>query len=394
MVALACLLKQKLLLLVNKVDLREQFMERMREHTNIADLEKATGRKLMGELYYEDGVPHTYPITVATYQLIAYEDERLRKIKDLFGLVLVDECHRAPADCLTRIIRGMNPLLHIGVSATPRRKDGYHRLLPDLIGPVRFKADVVNNCEVQIVRGAHFPVPNNMNFSKMINIVCKHTGRNRKIVDNVISDINKEGRRVIILTQRVEHSEVLWNMLKQENVRARRISADCSKEEKEERIQKLFALDNAIKYLQFCCVEAEEIDWQLVLTWDDFWLETKELLEKTTQEVRDGVRKLYEERADCLVTTTKLFGEGSDIPPIDTLHLVCPTADDVGMEQMIGRIQREFLRKKSPKAVYYADSGHGILYGCTKKFKRVCEEQFKYSVEDKSDQVFQEGVLL
>lgn len=389
MCGITCLFLQRVILLVNKTDLKDQFMTRMREHTNIIELEKLAGKKLMGELEFNGNEPVIYPITVTNYQLfVSNLDERTRKIKDLFGLVLVDECHRAPADCLTRIVRGLNPLLLVGVSATPWRKDGYHRLLPDLLGPIRYTAPSDATCEVQIVRGHHFPLPKHINWSKMINVICKHVGRNRKIVDTVVKNINDEGRRVLVLTQRVEHASVLYDLLTQENILVRRMDSANSRKEREERTSKLYALENAINYLKDQTEEASKIDWDTVLDWQDFWNSINTL--NLISEIKEPLQKFYAERADCLVTTTKLASEGSDYPSIDTVVIVCPMANDAGIEQIIGRVQREYIRKKSPRCIYFSDSGHGALYGCTAKFKKVCAENLKYQIEDKSGESIQE----
>ena len=392
MVAYVSLLQQKTLLLVNKIDLREQFMDRVNQYTNIKEVEAQTGQPFMGELKFDkEGNPVTYPITVSTYQLIAYEPERLKKIQNMFGLVLVDECHRAPATSLTRILRDMNPALFMGVSATPRRKDGYHKLLPDLIGPVRFKSSVVNNCDIKIVKGTHFAVNSKMGWTTLISVVTKSVTRNKKIIDNILVDI-LEGRRLIVLTDRTKHVEDLCKMAKQAGVKADFLTGAADNERRDAVIKRVDALDQAINYLKEVSVKTEAIDWDAVLTWSDLFESTEPL--KLGVEINNKVKKIYEDRIDCLVATSKLFGEGSDIPCIDTLHLVVPTANDVFMEQAIGRVQRDYPRKLTPKAVFYADTGHGILYGCAKKFKKVCETQLNYVVSTEDNNNAEDGQIL
>jgi superfamily II DNA or RNA helicase len=390
MVALICLLQQHTLLLVNKVDLKDQFISRVREHTNIDELEKQLGRKLIGELSYDgDSNPITYPLTVATYQLIIQSPERLKSISNRFGLVLVDECHRAPAESLTRVIRGLNPQLFGGVSATPFRKDGYHKLLPDLLGPVRYISSDTNSCDVEVLKGGHFPLPKVVSWPKVISILTKNPARNRKIVEKALALIQNEGRKALILTDRVEHSEILYTLLKNEGARAARITRENSSKERDQITSQIGALTTAIQYLNDQTVEGEKIEWEEVLTWEAFFEAIKSL--NLTMEVKAEIQKIYNERLDVLVTTTKLFSEGTDVPPIDTLLIACPTANKAFIEQAIGRVQRVYLRKKSPKCILIQDSGHGILYGCAKATKKICEE-LKYKITE-MDEVVQTGLL-
>lgn len=391
MTAYVTLMQLKTLLLVNKVDLKDQFIERLRAMTNIDDLEKSMGQKLAGELHYKNGKAVTYPITVTTYQLIIQEPERLAQISNEFGLVLVDECHRAPADSLTRIIRGMNPQLFMGVSATPRRKDSYHRLLPDLLGPVRFRSAQKNSCSVEILPGEHFNVNKNCSWPTIINVLCKNLKRNRKIVDSAVESITENGHRVLILTDRVEHCDLLHKLLKDQGIKVARLYGVSEKDLRKSVIERLNNLDNAISYFREQTVEAEKVDWLKVLTWEDF--ETQLHLLDVTAELLGKIQDYKDTALDCLVATSKLFAEGSDIPCISHLFMVTPTANDAHIEQAIGRVQREFLRKQPPKVTYLADSGHGLLYGCAKKFRKTCTEMLGYTVEDASSNI-QEDVLL
>jgi superfamily II DNA or RNA helicase len=391
MVAYVTLVQQKTLLLVNKTDLKHQFVKRARDMTNLLDIEAETGGKVIGELSFDKhGNPITYPITVSTYQLIAYDYARLEKIRNMFGLVLVDECHRAPADCLTRIIKGMNPLLFMGVSATPWRKDGYHRLLPDLVGPVRFKSTNKNTAEVEIARGRHYSINKHAAWPTIIGIITKDMTRNRKIVDNVTKDV-QAGRKVIVLSDRVEHCEVLFNLLKAEGIKAAWLTGGADQKLRDDIINKLDALNNAIQYVRDQTVNAEEVDWDEVLTWEDFNREILKL--DLSPELTFEIQKIEEERRDCLCATAKLFGEGSDIPALDTLHIVCPTSNQGFIEQAIGRVQREYPRKKLTKVVFIADSGHGILYGCAKKVRKVCSELLNYTVTDQKADPTQKEII-
>lgn len=55
------------------------------------------------------------------------------------GFLLVDECHRAPADLFAGVINACHGRYRIGLSATPNRADGYGFLIQALIGPTLFR---------------------------------------------------------------------------------------------------------------------------------------------------------------------------------------------------------------------------------------------------------------
>lgn len=394
MCCLVSLLKMKTLLLVNKIDLKDQFMETVRGMTNLNELEAEAGKPLMGELSYDkNGNPVSFPITVSTYQLlIAGEgDERIHKIRDEFGLIMVDECHRSPAASLTKIILNTNPTLRIGVSATPKRKDKYHILLPDLIGPVRASSAIKGELEkVRIVKGVFLKM-GRPNWTAMVGALLKNTARNKIILDKVVEDI-EQGHRVCVLTERKEHCRTFNDLLLAQGIRSDYLTSDNPKTDEDatgpqkkaglksvEGVKaRLNALDECIKLL---ASQTEIIDeWEAILTWEDLL----PVIDQLSPELKSKALKIYENRLDCVVATSKLLGEGSDIPCLSSLHIVFPCANEVNYTQFIGRIQREFLRKRMPIVTYYADSGAGgagPLTGCWKKFKKWSSETLKCPVE-------------
>lgn len=393
MCCLVSLYAQKTLLLVNKIDLKDQFMTTMRNMTNLNELEAEAGIPLMGELSFDkEGNPVTYPITVSTYQLLIAGEDRIHKIRNTFGLMMVDECHRAPANSLTRIITQTNPYIRLGVSATPKRKDKYHLLLPDLIGPVRASSKIKGELEkVRLVKGI-FVKMGKANWSAMVSILLKNPGRNQTIMEKVIEDI-QIGHRVCVLTDRKEHCKLMSDLLQANGILCDYLTSDNPEtDEKATPAQRkaglksregvkarLNALDECIKLLS----EQTEIigdDWEGILSWEDLL----PVIDMLTPELKSKALAMYSNRLDCVVATKQLLGEGSDIPCLSSLHIVSPCANEVNYEQYIGRVQREFLRKRMPVVTYYADNGAGgagMLSGCWKKFKKWSIDKLHCPVE-------------
>jgi hypothetical protein len=58
-----------------------------------------------------------------------------------YGQVIVDECHHVPAVSFERVLSEAKARFVIGLTATPRRRDGLHPILEMQLGPVRFAID-------------------------------------------------------------------------------------------------------------------------------------------------------------------------------------------------------------------------------------------------------------
>jgi hypothetical protein len=175
----------------------------------------------------------------------------------------------------------------------------------------------------------------------------------------------------MVLTDRKGHVAALAQLMEMRGLRVSTLTGDDSKETRDGVKLLLDALEQAIAYIQANTVQADEIEWADIITWEDLF----EILDCFPDGTRKVVLGRYEHRKDVLVATTNLLSEGSDYPMIDTLVISMPIGNnDTKIKQMVGRVQRTALRKKSPLCIYYADAGHGILYGCAKSFERICHE--------------------
>lgn len=72
-------------------------------------------------------------LTVGTVQTLARRD--LTEYADVFGTVIMDECHHAPADTFKTILHAFRAAYRYGVTATPKRSDGLEKMMHLYIGP-------------------------------------------------------------------------------------------------------------------------------------------------------------------------------------------------------------------------------------------------------------------
>lgn len=153
-----------------------------------------------------------------------------RELFEPFGVVILDEVHHAVAEKTSELLFPM--LAHIrymiGISATPERPDDMHKVLGFWVGPEVFHAPAATKASEQTVvrvlrytRGKHLvvyaprdprgrrPVDLKKTFDKLVT----DPERNRFLLD-AISTLVKEGRRILIISERVMHSKNMIEQLK------------------------------------------------------------------------------------------------------------------------------------------------------------------------------------
>ena len=58
-----------------------------------------------------------------------------------YGQVIVDECHHLAAVSFERVLSEVNARYVVGLTATPKRRDGHQPIVHMQLGPVRFSVD-------------------------------------------------------------------------------------------------------------------------------------------------------------------------------------------------------------------------------------------------------------
>jgi superfamily II DNA or RNA helicase len=65
-----------------------------------------------------------------------------------------------------------------------------------------------------------------------------------------------------------------------------------------------------------------------------------------------------------VILATQTFKAGLDIPVLDTVYMAFPGNNAPQLEQILGRARRPYAGKNLSVFRYFADEGHGLLYGC------------------------------
>ena len=206
---------------------------------------------------------------------------------DSFGLAIFDECHHLGAEVFYRSMAKVASKYMLGLSATPKRKDGLSKVFEWYMGDIVFNQIKKNEdyAEVQLIDCNFEDDKYNkeeLNFRKepcmpkMINNICEYLPRTEKIIDETIK-YNKLGRNVLILSDRRGHLSCMYGLLKD--------------------------------YSRGYYVGGMKPD-----------------------ELRESQEK------DILLATFSMASEGMDIPKLDTVILASPKSD---VEQSVGRVFRK-----------------------------------------------------
>lgn len=233
-----------------------------------------------------------------------------------YGMVIVDECHHAASDTISNILRAVKAKYIYGVTATPKRADGLDKINYMLLGPIRYSYTAKEKAAAQGIAHLVYPrftrtvVPRGVITDKMhpndaYDIIHDNELRDEQIINDV-KDCVLQGRSPVVLSKYKDHSEKLYNRLK------------------------------------------EYADHVFLMTGNNSKKEHKKILEQLHQ-----VRK---NETLILVATGSLIGEGFDYPRLDTLFMAMPVSFRSVVEQYAGRLNRDYDGKDKVIVYDYVDS--------------------------------------
>jgi len=254
--------------------------------------------------------------TVGMIQTLVRRLDQLYKIRDEFGLVILDEAHHCPASTFLKVVGCFNPYYLYGLTATPYRRDKLQELMFQTLGneTVRISIDEVEKHGGMMrpkVRYKAFHHPKHVQESNVPRIFRDHIidndRRNHFIVSDVLTEAAK-GNICIVTSDRKVHCETLHNLIS--------------------------------------------------IAWDNTGIATGDY-SKTY--VAEQIARLNSGEITVLVCTNQLLGEGFDYPPLNRAFIATPFRAEAKCEQLIGRIQRPAPGKKDAIVYDYVDIGIGVL---------------------------------
>jgi len=201
--AVACLLRRKVFILVHTQFLAKQWMARCMEFVPGCKVHMWTSAcELNADRDCHFGIGLMQTIHKMPSNLFAN-----------YGAVVIDECHHVPCATLQQCLPKFNARYSLGLSATPARKDGLTDYILWAIGPVAFQ--IAPSYEGVLMRPvwhntALAPAPPYVPFEDR---ALGDAARNAKICQVVRRIRMDAGRRLLVLTQRRNHAKMLHEML-------------------------------------------------------------------------------------------------------------------------------------------------------------------------------------
>lgn len=311
-VAISSLVNTRVAVFAHQYELIDQFRTTYQKFTTIFNKGKRLGRDLI-KINPKANEIDDLSVCLFTYQQFIgpHGKKRLKAIRDKFGLVIVDESHRCPAECFSEVISKLKAKMTLGLSATPERKDGMHFKSNLILGPV-----VINAMGEQLpcsysIKETGIMVSKFNLWTTYINRISSSKPRNELIVKWAARDVKKKGHKIIIPVERIHHALNLSNLLKE-------------------------------KGLKVACL-------------------TGKTFKRYRKDIVDDARK---GKFDVLVATRKLISVGMDLPPFSCIYEVMPSSNQHNIYQEISRVRTPFEGKPNPHVRVFLDNC-GASHACT-----------------------------
>lgn len=303
-------LKTNTLILVNRTSLLEQWKERLSFFLGI-------NKKEIGQIGAGKN-NQTNVLDIASLQTL-YKQDNVQDILKEYGLVIIDECHHISAFSFEQVLKNVRAKYVYGLTATPIRKDGQHPIIYMQCGNIRYRVsnkELKQNKEMEhtvVVKKTNYSyipteIKDKILISEILTDIAKSDYRNNIIV-NDIKDAAQNGRVPIVLTERVEHLDILKNKLEALNLNVPIV---------------IYKGNMGKKKLK----------------------EINSLIEGADREGKPRI----------ILATSTSIGEGFDDSRLDTLFLTMPVSWKGRIIQYVGRLHREHIEKDKVIVYDYLDN--------------------------------------
>ena len=233
-----------------------------------------------------------------------------------YGLVLIDECHHSASETIANVLKEVKARYVYGVTATPKRGDGLEKINYMLIGPIRYSYTAKEKAMEQGIQHLVYPrftrtvpprgvINGKMHPNEAYDIIHNNDIRDEQIVEDIKNCV-LAGRTPVVLSRYKDHSEKLYERLK------------------------------------------DYADHVFLMTGNNSKKEHKKILEQMHQV--DKAESLI------LIATGSLVGEGFDFPRLDTLFMATPVSFRGVVEQYAGRLNRDYAGKENVIIYDYVDN--------------------------------------
>jgi superfamily II DNA or RNA helicase len=290
------------LVLVHRTELLKQWQERLQTFLGV-------GKGVVGTIGGGKAKP-TGKIDIAVMQSLTRKGA-INSLVELYGQVIVDECHHVGAVSFDAILRHAKAKFVLGLTATPIRRDGQQPIIFMQCGPIRHTAAQSEDAPHDLAvtprfRSSLIDVPADAGIQDVFRHLANDPSRTAAVAEEVATAAH-QGRKVLVLTERTEHVNAIAKALG-------------------ELVAAPFVLHGRMS-------------------------------KKQRAIVIEQLSKLPGEAPRVLIATGKLVGEGFDHPALDTMVLAMPISWRGTLQQYAGRLHREHKTKTDVRIIDFVDAG-------------------------------------
>ena len=303
--------KTNTLIIVHRVQLMEQWVERLRAFLNITP-------EQLGVIGNGKRKPSGI-IDIAVMQSLIKKNA-VDDIVANYGQIIVDECHHLSAVSFESVARACKAKYVLGLTATATRKDGHQPIIFMQCGPVRYTVSAKQQAQLRpfthrvIVRNSPFSFlptgEQKITIGQLYAEIIADANRNQIIINDVLLAL-QSGRSPLLITERKDHVTYF----------AQQLSKFCK---------------NIV-----IMVGGQSVKQRTAVTLQ-------------LSSIPDNEERL-------LIATGKYIGEGFDDARLDTLFLTMPISWQGTLAQYAGRLHRAHQDKKEVLIYDYVDNNVPML---------------------------------
>lgn len=334
-------LKVSTLILVPRISILNQWINQIHTFLDYPDKEKKQNpyvRKLKG-----GSKNPGFHIDVASMDTVSGFDH-LEEFMSHYGLLIIDEVHRAGSETCLKILRNTPCRYIYGFTATPKREDGLEKAIFMFCGPIRFQESIAEARRSYTFRQVLIPrytaaeiLGSKITPSSLLKELSEDQARNFLIFQDIHKEYN-ENQKILVFSERIEHLNVLFKMLEDADIYTELVTGAMNKTERNAAIERLKNHDS--------------------------------------------------EQGFVLLSTSSLLGEGFDLPILSCLFLTLPISGESRIIQYTGRIHRNYEGKDLVKVYDYVDSRIPMamtMYG--KRLKQYQKEGYGVHEQEAQEEI-------
>ncbi len=240
------------------------------------------------------------PLTIG---IVNSAGKRVEELVPNFGHLIVDECHRVPANLFTDVVSRFDCHYLLGLSATAYRSDNeMTKLIYFFMGDRLHQVDQEELKSTgailapEVIRSVtSFNYRYRGDYHALIKALVEHEGRNRQILNDVLKVAwEPDNGTALVVSDRVSHCRFFAEKLQQKGIKVKLLHGQLAPEARQEIVE---------------AVQAGAVE--------------------------------------VLVATLQLISEGFDCPGLATLFLTTPISFEGRLLQVIGRIMRPAENKRA-----------------------------------------------